>query len=231
MSARTVSKSAPPSALGADSAVERQEPLPLVAKPLFAATRFAPTVRRLVVLIPDADTDESRLARQLWAMASRNDLPLLLLGVCHSPSGEPRARRRLAAIAALARDACVRAQIRLEVGADWITAARAVRRNSDLIVCHSEQQIARWGVRRRPLSQRLMAHFDEPVGVLTGFYPGLPLGHNALTASVPFIIFAAFTGLQILIHKIAGPSSYTLLMALSVLVEYGLIGFWQYRFG
>lgn len=224
-----------PAATGAASAAERHEPTAPDIKPLAPTGRFAPSVRRLVALIPDADTDETQLARQLWTMAARNELPVLLLGLSRDAKSELRARRRLATIAALARDARVHVDARLETRLDWIKAARSMRRNSDLVVCHSEQQVVRRGFRREPLSRLLMAAFNEPVCVLSGFYPGLPPDRlnpagRWIAAAVPFIIFAGFTALQVLIHQTTKATANTLLMAASVIVEYGLIGLWHYLF-
>src|SRR5574341_390636 len=89
----------------------------LFVKPLSATSRFAPSVRRLVVLIPDAEADEAELAAHLWTMASSRQLAVLLLGICGDAGREPRARRRLATLAALIRDNTVHVETRLEVDA------------------------------------------------------------------------------------------------------------------
>jgi hypothetical protein len=220
------------SALGAAPAAERHEQTAPAIKPVDPTSRFAPMMRRLVVLVPDADTDEAQLARQLWSIALQNELPVLLLGLNRDASSEPRARRRLATIASLARDARVHVDTRLEVGTDWIQAVRSVRRHSDLVVCHAEQHV---GIRRRPLSQWLTAELHEPICVLAGFYPGLPPDYDhpaarLLAAAIPFLIFLGFTALQVLIHQVTRGGIHNLLLSASVLVEYSLIGIWHHLF-
>jgi hypothetical protein len=203
------------------------------AELLAPTSRFAPSVRRLVVLIPDADTDESELAQQIWSMASRRELSVLLLGLSKNAGSGPRARSRLATLAALTRDKTVHVEIKLEIGADWLQALRSVHRYSDLILCHAEQHIAAGGVRRKPLSRWIAKELNEPVCVLSDFYPGLPPDHvtpasRLIGGAVPFFLLFAFTALQILIHQTTkGPASILLLSA-SVLIEYGLIGAWYF---
>jgi len=200
-----------------------------------AVSDFAPTVRRLVILIPHADTDETKLSQRLWSMAARHELPVLLLGLSHEASHEPHLRRRLATLAALTRDAKVQVETKVVIGRDWIQAVRSVHRLSDRVVCHAEQQLIRRGLRREPLSQLLMSTLSQPVSVLTGFYPNLPpedisFFSRLVSLILPLAIFAAFTGLQILIHLNTTGTAYTLLMSISVIVEYGLLGLWHYLF-
>lgn len=200
---------------------------------LAPTSRFAPTVRRLVVLIPDADTDESELAQQIWSMASRRELSVLLLGLSKNAGAGPRARRRLATLAALARDKTVHVETQLEIGGDWLQALRSVHRYSDLILCHAEQHLATGGVRRKPLSGWIAKELNEPVCVLADFYPGLPPDHlnpasRLIASAVPFFILFAFTALQILIHQATKGTASILLLSASVLIEYGLIGAWHF---
>ncbi|MBI3242225.1 MAG: hypothetical protein HYZ49_08030 [Chloroflexi bacterium] len=207
---------------------------PQAAATLLSPTsRFAPTVRRLVILIPDADTDESLLARQIWSMASRRELSVLLLGLSRNAGSGPRARRRLATLAALARDKTVHVEIKLEIGADWLQALRSIHRYSDLIVCHAEQHLAQWGMRRKPLSHWIARELNESVCVLTDFYPHLPPDHvnpasRLIAGAVPFLILFGFTALQILIHQMTRGTASIILMSASVLIEYSLIGAWHF---
>ncbi len=207
---------------------------PEAAATLLAPTgRFAPSVRRLVVLVPDADTDESELAQQIWSMASRRELSVLLLGLSKNAGSGPRARRRLAALAALARDKTVYVEAKLEIGGDWLQALRNVHRHSDLIVCHAEQHVATRGLRRKPLSHWIAKELNEPVCVLADFYPDLPPDHispasRLIAGAVPFLILFGFTALQVLIHQATTGTASILLLSASVLIEYGLIGAWHF---
>ena len=212
---------------------QRRDPqLSLVQSPV-AASRLAPTIRRLVVLIPDADTDETELSQHIWSMVGRRELSVLFLGLSRDARHGPRARRRLATLAALTRDASVHVEAKLVIGSDWLQVLHSVHRSGDMVVCHAEQHVLRWGFRREPWSQRLMLALNQPVRILVGFYPDLPPDHvgpfdRLLSLAVPIAIVAAFSGLQILIHLTFTETAYTVLMLASVVAEYGLIGLWRY---
>lgn len=202
-------------------------------EPLLVAGHFAPNVRRLVVLIPDVDTNEPELAHQLWQMASTHELAVLLLGTFEDVRREPRARRRLTTLAALMRDERLQVETRLEAGQGWLVAIRNVLAGGDLVVCHAEQQIARFGLGREPLSHWLMAKLGQPIFELAGFYPELPPDYpgpfnQLITIGVPIIIIAAFTVLEVFIHRLIAANIYILAMSLAVIVEYGLVGAWYF---
>ena len=211
--------------------IEAQSQLPSLVELLSPAGGFAPSTRRLVVLIPDADTGESELAEHLWSIASVHGLAVLLIGIFRDPRREPRARRRLATLAALLRDEVVLVETKLETDTDWLTAIRSIRQPGDILLCHAELQILRWGFRRESLSRRLAREFNEPVYELSGFYPHLPSERSRLVSrAIAFggsvLIVVLFTALEILIHQTTQAPVYTLLMSLCVLVEYGLLGVW-----
>jgi nucleotide-binding universal stress UspA family protein len=205
---------------------------PTTARLLNATSRFSQTTKRLVVLVPDVDTHEHELARQIWALATARNLNILLLGVFPDAEREPRARRRLATLAALMRDDTVNVDTRLEMGSAWVTAIRAIAEKGDIIVCHAEQYVRRWGIRRQPLSRMLMQRLQTPICELTGFYPELPPDEPGLLAraavpGIPVMIVVGFTALEVVVQqRAAGSSNYTLLMSMCVVLEYGLIGFW-----
>ena len=209
-------------------------PLLTPVRPFSAISPLALSAHRLVVLIPDADTDESELAEHLWSIASAHGLAVLLISIFRDPRREPRARRRLATLAALLRDDTVLVETKLETGTDWPTAIRSTRREADILLCHAELHVLRWGFRRESLSRLLAREFNEPVYELSGFYPSLPLERTGPVSRViafggAILIVAIFTMLEVLIHRTTKTSVYTLLMSLCVLVEYSLLGVWAYQ--
>jgi hypothetical protein len=226
-------------ALRSSTATTTSVALPLALRPsvslqpLTATSHFASATRRLVVLIPDVDTNEPELARYIWQLASTRELSVLLLGTFEDVRREPRARRRLATLASLMCDDRVQVETRLEAGQGWWLAIQTVLTNGDLVVCHAEQQVARLGVGREPLSRWLMARLNQPVCELAGFYPELPPElpgpvNQIITIGVPIFIIAAFTLLEVLIHQMVAANFYIPAMALAVVVEYGLVGAWYF---
>lgn len=194
-----------------------------------------PPARRLVVLIPDLDSDETQLAQRIWALASPRELEVLFLGLCRSPYEESRARRRLATLAAITRDARTPVQTQLVISRDWIEVVRSVWRSGDLVVCHAEQCIRSWIFRRRALSHSLLSAINAPVYTMSGFYPEWSSNENTpvpplITNAIPVVIIGGFLGLQILIPNGSKGAAYTVLMSASVIAEYTLIALWNHFF-
>lgn len=190
-----------------------------------------PPARRLVVLVPDGNVDESGLAACIWSLASPRGLEVLLLGTLRRPQEQFRARRRLVAIGAITRDDTVHVDIELLLDQGWQQAVRRVWRPGDLIVCHSELMVAA-GLGRRPLSQALLHSLAAPVYVVSGFYPDLPdervSGLVRLGAWIPPVaIVLAFLGLQMRLTEATTGTLQTVMLIFTVLVEFILIAAWE----
>lgn len=84
--------------------------------------RSAPVVSRLLVLIPDADTDEGELARQLWQVAHQSALPMVLVSLLPDALHESQTRRRLANLTALIQDRQIKVETRLLAHSNWLSA-------------------------------------------------------------------------------------------------------------
>ncbi len=190
-----------------------------------------PPARRLVVLVPDADLDETALARRIWNLAAPSKLAVLYLGLSPAASEEWHARRRLATLAALTRDEGVQVITALAAETDWLGALRPRQRNGDLIVCHAEQMAPSWRG-ARPLGKVLCQTLHLPVQLLEGFYAGdlAPVARPA--ARIMFwggsiAILAGAFWLQVQISAQFRNWPEIALMMLSVVAEFGLIGLWS----
>ncbi len=207
---------------------------PLVANSLLIPEdQPLPPARRLLVLISDVNTDEAELAQRIWSLASPRGLEVLYLGLCRDSYQEPRARRRLASLAAMTRDDWARVETRLALGGDWVRAVQTAYRSGDLIVCHAEQSVSAWGFVRKPLSRVILSAFNSAVFVLSGFYPEIPSDQPNLTAQIlswviPVVIVAGFSWIQIRIEQLPKDWAHTALLSISVVVEYSLIGIWSH---
>jgi hypothetical protein len=193
-----------------------------------------PPARRLVVLVPDIDLDETALSRRIWTLAAPNQLGVLYLGLARSASDEPQARRRVATLAALTRDDWVHVNTALAVEADWLSALRPVLQSGDLVVCHSRQTLPGWRG-ARPLGNALCQALQAPVHLLEGFYsgdpvqPAHPMGRIVFWGGSVAILAAAFW-LQVQISALPKNWAESALMLLSVVAECGLIGLWSRAF-
>lgn len=200
---------------------------------LIPEDRPLPPARRLLVLISDVNTDEAELARRIWSLASPRGLEVLYLGLCRDSYQEPRARRRLASLAAMTRDDWAHVETRLELGQDWVWAVKAAYRADDLIVCHARQSVSAWGFVRKPLSHVILSALNSAVYVLSGFYPETsPDQPNSMAQfiswAIPIIIVAGFSWIQIRIEQLPKDWAHTTLLCISVVVEYSLIGIWSH---
>jgi hypothetical protein len=194
-----------------------------------------PPARRLVVLVPGLDLDESALSRRMWNLAAPNKLAVLYLGLSPSASEEPHARRQLATLAALTRDDWVKVSTALAVETDWVSALRPLQRSGDLIVCHSEQTRPSWRG-AWPLGNVLCQTLQTPVHLLEGFYAGDPARAAHPTGRLMFwsgsvAILACAFWLQVQISTLPKNWAESALMVLSVVAECGLIGLWSRLFG
>ena len=203
---------------------------------LISADEPLPPARRLIVLVPDMDVDESGLAARIWALASPHGLEVLFLGTLREEQNEFRARRRLATLAAITRDNQVQVEFTVMAHSHWVRAVQGIWRPGDLVVCHAEQTAAARGWRHQPLSQALITALDAPVCILSGFYPKLPSERPNWLVQIlawlpPLAIIVVFFILQVRITQGTAGWVQTALLCLSVFAEFGLIAAWEHFLG
>jgi len=181
--------------------------------------------RRLIVLVSQSDWDDPELPGRIWNLATSRGSAVLLLGLSPEAAQEPRARRQLITMAAAIQDTRIMAGIQLEVGHDWVGRVRSVWQPGDLVVCTAA------GLRQRSLSQLLSSSLQFPVHVLTDLRaapdsrPGL-LRHVVSWGGALSII-GGFLWLQIALSQPPRDAGQTLLLALTVLAEVGLLWIWN----
>jgi hypothetical protein len=176
--------------------------------------------------------DESRLARTVWALAQQRVLPILFLGMCHTPAAEFVVRRRLVNLAALTRDREVLVETKFKFDQDWLRVIREFWRAGDLLVCHTELSAPAWGFKHRPLSQVLVSTFEAPVYLLHGFYPNVSqrwTGQSKSWRVLGMSLFSLiiFFGIQVWVDQQTTGWLNTFLLSGLVLSELGLVWFWH----
>lgn len=187
--------------------------------------RPLPPFHRLVVLVPDMDLDETRLAHYIWSLASPCYLDVLFLSLYRDAEAELRARRRLAILAAITRDDRIRVESRVYPASKWEKAIRAVWQPGDIVLCHAEQTDAVRELRRTPSATTP----KFPLVVLYGFSQpedGPWRKPTARWASwlVPLVIIVSFALFQIRLERVVSENGMrTLLLCASVTLEFGLI--------
>jgi hypothetical protein len=191
-------------------------------------------LRRLLVLIPDEEVNEVRLAQTIWLLAMPYDLDVLLIGVAWRGDAA-YSRRRLVSLATQVRNGRVRVETTIYPRKSWLKAIAQNWRPGDVIVCHDQQRVSPNGWRRQLLGNWLLDVHASPVYILKGFYSGLPLEiftlrGKALSVGVPLLIIVLFIFLQAGISQWPASWFYFPAMILSVSVEIGLIALWEGAF-
>ncbi len=193
-----------------------------------------PPIERLLVLIPDCEVNEPALAKAIWSRAVSHRLPVVLVGTCATVNQEPRARRRLATLAALIRDTDVSVTTQIHPEIDWVETVASQVRTGDMVVSQAEQKVRGPLLKAQSLAALLLKKIEPPVIVLSGFYPELPSDQSAasgwLLSATPFIIFVLSSIFQFAFYRIANGTALTLLLLISVIIEYGLIGLWNFYY-
>jgi hypothetical protein len=189
-----------------------------------------PGTRRLIILVP-ADADYTAATRRVWELAHALGCQILFLSLCTDAAQESSLRRQLISMSAMVQDGKVCAEVRVEVGSNWVNAVKPNLQDGDMIVCFAEQ---RAGLLHRPLSQILNANLNAPVYILSGLYPQDLSRSNWLsqtlgwTGSIGIIII--FFLLQIRIMSLSENWAQTTLLILSVIFEAWLIWVWNSLF-
>jgi hypothetical protein len=207
-------------------------PPPAIGRLLIPADQPLPPAQRLVVLVPNTDVDEVELAHRIWSLASPRGLDVLFLSLIGEAQAELQARRRLATLAAVTRDDWTRIETRFEMSRNWLEAVEHVWQRGDLIVCHAEQMIPKWGLGRQALAPAIVSCLNLPTYILSGFYPKLPTDRPNRFARVllgvpPLLLLVGFFALQVQIDRQTQGWLSIVLLSLSVCVELGLFLAWH----
>ena len=205
-----------------------KENFDLSSVPLAVTSNLSST-RRLIVLIPDVDSMSTEFARQIRGLAMPSSLDVLFLGMCSNSREGLYLRRELVTLAAAIQDNRISVEIRIELGNDWIEKVKAILCPGDAIVCFAEQQV---GLRHRPLGQVLNSTLDAPVYILSGFHPpSISSRSGFLTQLVSWAgsigIILGFFWIQAKIDQLPKDWAHTTLLCLSVVVEIGMIWWWN----
>ena len=181
--------------------------------------------RRLIVLVSQSDWDDPELPGRVWNLATSRGSAVLLLGLSPEAAQEPQARRQLITMAAAIQDSRTAAGIQVEIGHDWVGRVRSVWQPGDLVVCTAA------GLRQRSLSQLLSSSLQVPVHVLTDLRaaPDSRLGllRQVVSWGGALSIIGGFLWLQIALGQPPRDAGQTLLLALTVLAEVGLLWIWN----
>jgi len=171
------------------------------------------------------------VTHRVWKLAMTTGMRVQFLSLCKDAAQEPALRRALITLSALIRDGRVCADVRVEIGTNWVDVVKRNYQTGDMVVCFAEQ---RAGLLSRPLSQILQTSLHIPTYILSGLNAQSPSGLNWLSQVMVWVgslgIIVASTFLQMQITSLAQDWVQTLMLILSVLGEVWLIWGWNSLF-
>lgn len=188
--------------------------------------------RRLIVLVPDAESDYTPVVHRIWELAKAFGGRVQFLGLCNEAAREPGLRRQLVTLSALVGDGTVSVESKIESGNNWLNAVKSNWHAGDVLACFTEQQA---GIRRRPLSQLLESNFAATIYVLDDLAQPDRAQSNWKSVAAAWAgsigIILSFFWLQVKIDQASSNWVDMAILMLSILVEVWLIWIWNSLFG
>jgi hypothetical protein len=184
--------------------------------------------RRLVVLIPPGEFDETALARRVWQLAASSSFSVLYLALSPDATQSAYQRRRLAGLAAVTSDQNVRAHSSVSAEKNWRKVLEQILTPGDLLVCLAGHFVTKRLFWHRSLGEELVETLDVPVYLFGRFKIGsIPQQRQTIREVLAWVAFilllAIFFRVQVSIDRtIARPLS-TLITSFSVVVEIYLL--------
>lgn len=188
--------------------------------------------RRLVVLIPSGEINETAFARRIWQIAASSNLTILYLALSPDSTRMAYERRRLASLAALTSGLNVRAHASVSSESTWQKALGPVMQGGDLLVCLDTHMVPKNLFWHTPLGKQLAGMMNVPVYLIGGFViAATPQERSAIREALAWMVslalIAAFFALQVRIDRSIDGLFATLLLCLSAMAEVYLI--WKFN--
>lgn len=161
-------------------------------------------IRRILVLLPNADLNEAMLARVLWTLAGAHHASVHVIALIDDWADEGQVRLRVALLLALLRGSGIDPVEHYEKDTtDWISIVRRMYMPGDVVVCHAEQKLPvnnNGAPHLSPLSTHI-AMLHMPVCELHGaikHQPPMTLLRAIKVWGLPLLIVVLSVGLEIL---------------------------------
>jgi hypothetical protein len=188
---------------------------------------------RLIVLVPDMESDYIPAVRKIWELANAQHARIQFLGLCKDTAKKPGLHRQLitmSALSALVGGDEISTEAKVEIGMNWVDVVKRNSQTGDMIVCFEEQ---RAGLLRRPLSRILKASLNFPVHILSGLYPQKSKSNwlsQVMVWSGSIGIVICFAILQVKIVQLPKDWFQNVLFIFSIIPEFWLILVWNNLF-
>jgi hypothetical protein len=126
-------------------------------------TQLLSNAKRLIVLVPDLNVDETALGRRIWDIAKPARIDVMYLCVVRHWGDELQATHKLAQLLSITNDPMFRTEILVKAEISWFKAIREIQRPGDLIICDSSLVLPRRIFWRKPFTRVLSTRLQIPV--------------------------------------------------------------------
>jgi hypothetical protein len=186
---------------------------------------------RLIVLFPASEPDSPDLENRIWEIARSLQLNVLLLSLTNDFDEEPQLRRKLVTMAAMIKDPSVETEIMLEPGRDWVRQIRKIWRKGDIVACYANQKV---GIMQKALDEILRSSLNMPVYILADVRP-IKQSISTWLAQFYFwlgalAIVGGFFWVETKLVQLPQDWAHTALVYVCVLIEIGILSFWNSLF-
>ena len=187
--------------------------------------------QRLVVLLPNRDVDEVKLAWAIRQQASPAKLDVLLVTIAHNVEDELAARRRLATIASLVNEYQYDVEFLLAWDRSWIHTASQITRPGDLFACPPDVTLTTGFRKHEPLHSVIANRLHVPVQPINCIFSEPPRSSRLLMRMLYWIVIVAilvgFFFLESDATQAASGWIGQTMVALLMVCELGVLYFWS----
>lgn len=188
--------------------------------------------QRVIVLVPEAEIDPAHAAGKISEIAAAASASVQFIGLSADLYREPALRRQMATLSAFLETANIPVRSRVEIGNNWLNALRLEWQTGDIIVCFAGVPA---GMARKPLSQLLESSPEAIIYVIDGLphqarRPSSGRWSGVAGWSGSLVILLGMFWLQVEITHVPTEGTRTLLLCVSVFIEFGLIRLWNSLF-
>lgn len=184
--------------------------------------------RRLVVLVPTGEFNQTAVARHIWQLAAGSGSSVLYLMLSMDDTQAAHQRRRLADLAASTTGENVHAHASLCAQTSWRQALEKTLQPGDLLVCLASHHVSDHLIRRRKLGEQMVESVGVPVYLIGGIKIGMaPETRQAIKEALAWIaslcLIAAFFAVQASIDRATDGLLTTILIIMAILAEMYLL--------
>ena len=185
-------------------------------------------VRRLVVLVPPDAFDEQALAMRIRTLSEPDEIPVLWLALASGSEDDHKMRHLLKYLQSVVSNIWVASGYKLDYDHNWIEAIQSIWKNGDRLVCLEGHMVRGPLFTWQSIERKLAKKNGLIVHVISGLdlkrrTPWLDFWREIIVWALAICIIGVFFYIQVYLDQNIPEVPKKILIALSILVELGLI--------